>query len=231
MSFVLRDGRHSQRLEHAWDADRAHFSVEPERGVRTTSIASGWVFDAEAAFGRRAPLVVEIGSGDGDAILASAAARPDENFLAVEVYRTGLAHTILAAEEQGLTNLRVMQADAMDLISHAVPAGSVSDLRVFFPDPWHKQKHHKRRLVAPAFVDVAAEVLEPGGLLRLATDWQEYADQMVSVCDGCEGLERAQPDAAWTDRGDRIETKFERKGLAKGRTITDLVYVRRPARR
>lgn len=226
MSFTRRDGRLSHRYRHAWDAHHARFIVEPQRQVRSTSVDPHWVFDSEAVFGRVAPLVVEIGSGTGDAVLASAAAHPEFDHLAVEVYRPGLARTIVLAAEHGLANVRVLQADARALIEGGLPAASVSELRVFFPDPWPKTRHRKRRLIDGAFATAAAHVLTPGAYLRLATDWCDYAGSMRKVCDA-EPLLVAEH-AQWAPRFiERPLTRFERKGLEAGRTIRDLVYRRR----
>jgi len=231
VSYARRDGRLSHRRQQAWDAHHAEYVVEPDRDVRSTSIAPGWVFDAEAVFGRRAPLVVEIGSGDGDAVLASAEANPDVDHLAVEVYRPGLARTIVGASRSGLRNLRVLAADARMLVDRALPESSVRELRVFFPDPWPKARHHKRRLVDDDFVASASRVLEPGGVLRLATDWQDYADAMREACERAEGLESLHPDSPWGPRFEgRVVTRYERKGVALGRDIRDLAFGR-PARR
>lgn len=229
VSFARRDGRLSHRHQQAWDAHHARYVVDPPRAVRSTSLDPSWRLDAEAEFGRRAPLVVEIGSGDGDAVLDAAEANPGDNVLAVEVYRPGLARTIVGAESRGLSNLRVLAADARALVAHGLDEGSVSELRVFFPDPWPKARHHKRRLVDAAFVADAARVLHPGGVLHLATDWADYAQVMREVCASCPHLGPIEGEAG--ERGGRSQTRFERKGLAAGRTIVDLRYVRRPTRR
>lgn len=231
VSFARRDGRLSHRHQQAWDAHHARYVVEPDRGERSTSLAPGWCFDAVAAFGRRAPLVVEIGSGDGDAVLAAAESDPARDHLAVEVYRPGLARTIVGAQQRGLDNLRVLVADAAALVGHGLAPDSVTELRVFFPDPWPKARHHKRRLVDHGFVASAAAVLHQGGRLRLATDWQDYADQMLEACEACPALHSAHPETTWAPRHGRVETRYERKGRAVGRQIRDLEYIGRSARR
>lgn len=226
MSFTRRDGRLSHRYQRAWDAHHAQFVVEPQRQVRSTSLDPQWVFDSAAVFGRVAPLVLEIGSGTGDAVIASAASHPELDHLAVEVYQPGLARTIVLAQERGLSNVRVLQADARALIDMGLPAVSVSELRVFFPDPWPKTRHHKRRLVDGAFAAAAARILTSGAYLRLATDWSHYAESMREVCDAEPLLEGE--DAQWAPRfAERPLTRFERKGVDAGRTIRDLVYRRR----
>jgi len=156
-----------------------------------TSVDPGYRFDAAAEFGRDAPLVVEVGSGLGEAITHAAELQPDLNFLALEVYKPGLAQTLLRIEQKGLTNVRVAQANAAEALATMLPERSVSELWVFFPDPWHKTRHRKRRLVKNDFADLAARVLAPGGRWRLATDWSDYAVQMRDVLDTSEAFTNA----------------------------------------
>jgi tRNA (guanine-N7-)-methyltransferase len=171
-------------------------------------------------------LIVEVGSGQGHQIVAAASAHPDTDFLAVEVFSAGLARTMLDADRAGARNLRLVEANAPEVLEHLLPAASVDELWVFFPDPWHKKKHTKRRLVAPEFARIAAQALRPGGTLRLATDWQDYADQMRAVLDAAPGFERGFT-GEWAERFEgRVLTAFERKGLRVGRDIRDLAYTR-----
>ena len=156
----------------------------PRNTLADTSVDPDYQFDAAAEFDRDAPLVVEVGSGLGEAITHAAELQPDFNFLALEVYKPGLAQTLLRIEQKGLTNVRVAQANAAEALATMLPEGSVSELWVFFPDPWHKTRHRKRRLVKADFAETAARVLAPGGLWRLATDWSDYAVQMRDVLDG-----------------------------------------------
>ncbi|WP_169798522.1 tRNA (guanosine(46)-N7)-methyltransferase TrmB [Piscicoccus intestinalis] len=233
VSFGRRDGRRRGRFARQYPPHLDRLVIVPSRGERAASLAPGWVFDAPEAFGRDAPLVVEIGSGTGEAVLASARARPDVDHLAVEVYRPGAARTVARAGAAGLTNVRVIEADARALVAGGLAEGSVAEVRVFFPDPWPKARHHKRRLVDEAFVADATRVLSPGGVLRLATDWEHYAHQMRRVADACPALESATPpqsggEPGWARRfAGRPETTFERKGLRAGRRIYDLEYRRR----
>lgn len=200
--------------------------IPVERDAASTSIREGSAIDPAAVWGRAAPLVVEIGSGQGHAIVHAAAARPDANFLAVEVFRAGLARTMLDADRAGLTNLRLVEGNAPEVLEHLIPPASVDELWIFFPDPWHKKKHTKRRLVTTEFAALAASVLRPAGVFRVATDWQDYADQMRSVLDAAPGLARAF-DGDWAPRFDgRVLTAFERKGARAGREIRDLTYRR-----
>ncbi len=226
VSFVRRSGRMSDAQERAWQDLSAHYVIDVERDAAATSVRPGTQIAPDVVFGRRAPLVVEIGSGQGHAIVHAASTSPERDFLAVEVFRAGLARTMLDADRAGATNLRLVEANAPEVLEHLLPEGSVDELWIFFPDPWHKAKHNKRRLVAPAFPPLAARVLRDGGLLRLATDWEDYAVQMRDVMgDGAHFTPAYE--GSWAPRFEgRVMTAFERKGLQKGREIRDLVYRR-----
>ncbi|WP_431802438.1 tRNA (guanosine(46)-N7)-methyltransferase TrmB [Microbacterium sp. bgisy203] len=228
VSFVRRSGRMSDAQERAWSELAPFYVVDVERGAAATSIHPDSTADPVVLFGREAPLVVEIGSGQGHAIVHAASTTPDTDFLAVEVFRAGLARTMLDADRAGARNLRLVEANAPEVLEHLLPEGSVDELWVFFPDPWHKAKHTKRRLIAPAFPPLAARVLRDGGVLRLATDWEEYALQMREVmADAADFAPAFEGD--WAPRFDRrTMTAFERKGIAKGRDIRDLAYRRLP---
>lgn len=200
------------------------YMVDVERGPAATSVAVGVERDPAELFGRHAPLTVEIGSGQGHAIVHAASTHPERDFIAIEVFEGGLARTMMRAEEEGVENLRLIEANAPEVLEHLLPAGSVHEVWVFFPDPWPKTRHHKRRLVSPDFAHVVRRALRPGGVLRLATDWQEYADHMREVLDAAEGFER-DFDGEWAPRfSGRVLTAFERKGTDKGRLIRDLAY-------
>ncbi|MCR2818157.1 tRNA (guanosine(46)-N7)-methyltransferase TrmB [Microbacterium sp. zg.Y1090] len=229
VSFVRRSGRMTEAQERAWSDLAPFYALPLERDGATTSVRAGSEIDPASVFGRAAPLVVEIGSGQGHAIVHAAAARPDGDFIAVEVFKAGLARTMLDAERAGVRNLRVVEANAPEVLEHLLPEASVDELWVFFPDPWHKHKHTKRRLIAPPFPALAARVLRDGGVLRLATDWEDYALQMRDVMADAADFEPAF-DGDWAPRyPGRVVTAFERKGAAKGRAIRDLSY-RRKAR-
>ncbi|WP_370249397.1 tRNA (guanosine(46)-N7)-methyltransferase TrmB [Nocardioides sp.] len=212
LTYSRRGSRLTERQQHAWDTERAHYLVPDD------DVAEG--VDWTAVFGREAPLVVEIGSGVGEATVAVAAARPEANVLAFEVWRPGVADTLLRIAELGLTNVRLCQVDAVWTLEHRVGEGAISELLTFFPDPWHKARHHKRRLVNPAFAALVTQRVAVGGWWRLATDWAEYAAWMQEVLDAEPGLQGG-PVPRWDTRP---VTRFERKGLAVGRTITDLAY-------
>lgn len=228
VSFVRRSGRMSDAQERAWAELAPFYEIPVARDAAETSVLPGAAIDPSAVFGRVAPLVVEIGSGQGHAIVHAATQHPETDFLAVEVFRAGLARTMLDADRAGARNLRIVEANAPEVLEHLLPEASVDEVWVFFPDPWHKAKHNKRRLVAPAFPPLAARVLRDGGVLRLATDWEEYARQMRSVLADAEDL-ASEGAGEWAPRfTGRTMTAFERKGLAKGREIRDLAYRRLP---
>ena len=226
VSFVRRSGRMSDGQERAWAELAPRYLLEVERDVAATSVRPGAAIEPAEVYGRRAPLVVEIGSGQGHAIVHAAQSRPDTDFLAVEVFRAGLARTMLDADRAGVGNLRLVEANAPEVLEHLLPAASAAELWIFFPDPWHKKKHTKRRLVTPEFAPIAAAALADGGMLRLATDWEDYARQMRDVLDAAPEFERAFA-GEWADRFDgRVLTAFERKGARAGREIRDLAYRR-----
>lgn len=227
VSFVRRSGRMSDGQERAWAELSDRYVLPFPRDVAATSVARGAFVDPVAVWGRDAPLVVEIGSGQGHAIVHAATTRPEVNFLAVEVFRAGLARTMRDVATAGATNVRMAEANAPEALEHLLPEGSVDELWLFFPDPWHKNKHTKRRLVQPDFPPLAARALRPGGVLRMATDWEDYALQMRAVLDADDAFAR---DFAgdWAPRYDgRVLTAFEQKGQRAGRDIRDLTYVRR----
>ena len=173
-------------------------------------------------FGRRAPLVVEIGSGNGESVARMAAARPHHDVLAFEVWRPGVASTFLELEQAGVDNVRLLSVDAVWSLEHLFGPGELAELWTFFPDPWHKKRHHKRRLVVPSFAAVAASRLAPGASWRLATDWPDYAEQIREVLDA-EPLLEGGPTPRWDERP---VTKFERRGIAEGRPVQDFCYRR-----
>jgi tRNA (guanine-N7-)-methyltransferase len=228
VSFVRRSGRMSEAQERAWSELAAHYVLTVERDAAATSVRPGATVDPVAVWGREAPLVVEIGSGQGHAIVHAAASAPDRDFLAIEVFKAGLARTMLDADKAGAQNLRLVEANAPEVLQHLLPEAAAAELWVFFPDPWHKKKHTKRRLVTPAFARIAAGAVRDGGFVRLATDWEEYAEQMRDVLDASLDFERAF-DGDWAERFEgRVLTAFERKGARAGRSIRDLTYRRRP---
>jgi tRNA (guanine-N7-)-methyltransferase len=182
--------------------------------------------DIAAAFGRSAPTIVEIGFGMGDATARIAQARPDTNFLGVEVHTPGVGALLKRIGELGLANLRIVQHDAVEVLQHMIAPASLAGVHVFFPDPWHKKRHHKRRLIQAPFIALLASRLAPGGYLHCATDWQPYAEQMLAVL-GAEPL-LGNTVAGYAPRPDyRPPTKFEQRGLRLGHGVWDLTFARR----
>ncbi|TAL13673.1 MAG: tRNA (guanosine(46)-N7)-methyltransferase TrmB [Frankiales bacterium] len=179
-------------------------------------------FVAAQAFGRQAPLVLEIGSGMGEATAAMAAADPGRDVLAVEVHTPGLGTLLRRIEDAGLTNVRVLEGDAREVLADLLAPGSLDEVRVFFPDPWPKARHAKRRLVTAGFAALVASRLRPGGRLHVATDWTSYAEQVEQVLAGSE-----EYDVVARDRGARPVTRFEQRGLDAGRQPHDVVARRR----
>ncbi len=221
-SFVRRSARMRDSLRRTYDAQLGGLVLDVAQGELRTSVAADAPrLDLPALFGRQAPVVVEIGCGPGDSLVAMASARPEVDVLAFEVYEPAVAALVARLVREDVGNVRVAPVDAVAGLERLLGEGSLSEVWTFFPDPWPKAKHHKRRLVDPAFADLVASRLAPGGLWRLATDWDGYAERMRDVLG-------AHPDLALesTDRGDRPVTRFERRGTAEGRAITDLVLRR-----
>jgi len=215
-SYVLRQGRTSAAQQRALDTLYARYGLpySPE------------YIKARELFGREAPLVLEIGSGMGETTAAIAAAQPDTDFIAVEVHGPGVGSLLNRIEAQKLGNLRVIRHDAVEVLEHMIADASIAGLHLFFPDPWPKKRHHKRRLVRPAFVALAARKLAPGAYLHVATDWQEYAEQILALLSAEPLLENAA--AGFAERpAHRPQTKFEHRGLALGHPVRDLLFRRR----
>ncbi len=216
VSFHPRGGRLNPVQRKAWDTYADRWNVDPTQGLP----------DLKTLFGRNAPLVVEIGSGMGEATAGMAANRPDANILAIEVYKPGVAQTFHHLGKAGVDNVRLMRGDAIEVLEALIAPGSVSEIWLFFPDPWPKARHLKRRLVNPAFAALVASRLKKGGILRMGTDWEPYAEQMLAVCTNEPKLKNRHP--GWAPRPTfRPRTRFERRGLTAGREIYDLEFVRR----
>jgi len=215
LSYSRRGNRFTPRQQAGWDAHHEEWVI-PDEAVDQPG------FSWREWFGREAPLIVEIGSGIGEATAALAATRPSYDVLALEVWRPGVADALGRVGEAGATNVRFCSVDAVWSMEHLLEPGSLVELWTFFPDPWHKKRHRKRRLVDAEFAALAASRLVPGASWRLATDWADYAEQMVEVLDAEPTLEGGVVER-WADRP---VTRFERKGLEAGRAITDLRYTR-----
>lgn len=216
-TFYPRRGRVSDRHEDALSR------LWPEYGV---DIAAPWrPLDLQSLFGRGAPVVLEIGSGMGDATVRMAAADPDRDYLAVEVFPPGLGNLLAVVAERGLANVRVAKGDALDLARHMIEPGTMDAIHIFFPDPWPKARHHKRRLIQPDNVALLRSRLRVGGTMHCATDWADYAEQMLEVLTADGGLVNQHADYAPRPEH-RPQTKFEKRGLDAGRRIHDLIFTR-----
>ena len=186
------------------------------------------VLDLDALFGRSAPRVVEIGFGNGENLAALAAAHPERDYLGIEVHRAGVGRLMLAAQTGQLTNVRIACHDAVEVLEHQLPRDSLDELLILFPDPWHKKRHHKRRLVQPPFIELAVSRLKRGGVLRLATDWEPYAVQMLEVLSANPELENLSPGNGYIEKTtERITTRFEKRGQRLGHGVWDLAFQRR----
>lgn len=216
-SFVLRTGRITPAQQRALD----------ELAPRYELTFSAAPLDLDAVFGRRAPRTLEIGFGNGENLAALAAAHPERDFLGAEVHRPGVGHLFLLAQQHGLANLRAICHDAVEMLTAQIPQDSLDEILVLFPDPWHKKRHHKRRLIQPAFVDLAVSRLRPGGVLRLATDWENYAQQMLEVLAANSALRNLSSSAGYMPRDEqRVLTRFEKRGQRLGHGVWDLAFVR-----
>lgn len=193
----------------------------------TYGVDSDGPIDLDALFGRTAARIAEIGFGNGDNLLALAQAHPERDFLGIEVHRPGVGRTLLALQERGLTNIRVICRDAVEVLQRNLPQQCLDELLILFPDPWPKKRHHKRRLIQPAFVALLAERLRSGGTVRLATDWAPYAEQMLACLSGEPRLRNLAPDGGYVPRpGERQATRFERRGERLGHAVWDLAFAR-----
>ena len=218
VSFIRRGGRLTGRQQRAWDDLHTTHVVDVPRHGPSTSVDPDFRLDVETMFGRRAPLVVEIGSGRGEALVAAAAAHPEQDFLGLEVYVPGVAQTLVTMRHEGVQNVRLAVVNATEALATMLAPSSVSELWTWFPDPWHKKRHHKRRLVTVSFTQLVERVLEPGGTWRFATDWDDYAKvaaEVIADSPYLDGGPVARPEA-------RTLTRFESKGVAAGRRIHDL---------
>jgi tRNA (guanine-N7-)-methyltransferase len=215
-SYVLRAGRMGSGQVRALQELGPRFVLPFQAGVP----------DWDAVFGRSAPRVVEIGFGMGAATAAIAAARPETDFIGIEVHEPGVGALLRLIGEQALTNLRIVQHDAVQVLQQMIAPASLAGVHLYFPDPWHKKRHHKRRIVQPGFVAQVASRLAPDGVLHCATDWEPYAQQMLEVLSAEPALrntaEGYAPRPLW-----RPPTKFEQRGLRLGHGVWDLLFVRR----
>jgi tRNA (guanine-N7-)-methyltransferase len=217
-SFVLRQGRQTEAQKRAFTEFWPTYGLD-YRGEQRR-------FDD--VFGRSAPLVMEIGFGNGEQLLFAAEHEPERNFLGVEVHGPGVGRLLNGLAAGGFSKVRIYQHDAVEVLRQEVADASLDELRIYFPDPWHKKRHHKRRLIQPEFVALLCDKLKAGGLLHLATDWENYAEQMREVCAGEPRLAPAIGDDAAIERPHwRRQTHFENRGLKLGHGVWDLLYRKR----
>lgn len=192
-------------------------------------LVHGERLDLDAVFGRRAPRVLEIGFGNGEVLVELARGHPERDYLGIDVYEPGIGRLLAAAADAGLTNLRVLRGDAAELLRESFAPASLETILILFPDPWPKKRHHKRRLVQPAFVELLADRLVPGGIVHLATDWEDYAEHMLAVLEAGPSLENvAGAGRFYSAAHERPVTKFERRGTRLGNVVRDLRFRRRP---
>lgn len=216
-SFVRREGRFTPGQR------RALAELWPRFGVEPTGL-----LDFAALFGRHAPVVLEIGFGNGASLAQMAAAAPEKNFLGVEVHRPGVGRLLQTLAEQGIGNVRVAAIDAATLLAQCIPDASLAAVYLFFPDPWPKKRHHKRRLLQPAFAELVRQKLEVGGVFHAATDWQPYAEHMLAVLETAPGYANLAGVGAYAPRpGYRPLTKFEARGQRLGHGVWDVLFQRR----
>ncbi|MEO7386281.1 MAG: tRNA (guanosine(46)-N7)-methyltransferase TrmB [Gammaproteobacteria bacterium] len=214
-SFVRRAGRQTRAQERALQELWPQFGLDPAAPGASPGL------DLGATFGREAPCVLEIGFGNGDALVGTAAGSPERNFLGAEVHAPGVGHCLLAMERLGLTNVRLLMQDAVDILQDRLPPHSLAGVHLYFPDPWHKKRHHKRRLVQPDFVALLAGRLAPGGYFHVATDWPDYAAHIEAVMAGSSAFGPG-PDLTTA----RPRTRFEARGERLGHQIWEVVYQR-----
>jgi len=216
-SFVRRQGRltkgQQHALDHFWPVMGVEFSEEP--------------LDLPALFGREAPTTLEIGFGMGASLVTMAQARPEQNFLGIEVHSPGVGACLSSADEAGISNLRVMCHDAVEVLHKMIPDHSLTMVQLFFPDPWHKARHNKRRIVQPPFAELIKSKLKLGGVFHMATDWEPYAQHMLEVMSSMEGYTNLSPDNDYVPRPQsRPVTKFEQRGHRLGHGVWDLMFER-----
>jgi len=216
-SFVKREGRLTKGQAAALERTWPRMGLTHEQGL----------LDLDTVFGRQAPTVLEIGFGMGKSLVAMAKAAPEKNFIGIEVHRPGVGACLMDAEEANLTNLRVYEHDAVEVLRDCIADNSLATVQVFFPDPWHKKRHHKRRLIQPEFVEALRNRLAVGGVLHLATDWENYAEHMLEVMSTASNWRNLAADNMYIPRPqERPLTKFEQRGERLGHGVWDLKFER-----
>ncbi len=218
-SFVLREGRFTEGQRNAYERCWAQFGVDCVEGEK---------LDLARLFGNERPLYLEIGFGNGEALAEMAARHPENSYLGIEVHRPGVGHLLLKLEEQAQHNVKVVRYDAMQVLRHHLPDQSLDGVMLFFPDPWHKKRHNKRRIVQPEFASLLARLLKPGANLHMATDWEDYAGHMMQVLSAAPAFENSQGEGQFAPRPEtRPLTKFEQRGHRLGHDVWDLLFKKR----
>lgn len=216
-SFVVRGGRMTEGQRNAFELHWPNYGL---------SLSDGSL-NSTAVFGRSAPLVLEIGFGMGDSLLAMVQAEPDKDFVGIDVHPPGVGRLVNNAAKEGVTNLRSYLADANDVLEDCIADGSLTRVQLYFPDPWHKKKHHKRRILQPAFIQQVHRKLAVGGIFHMATDWQNYAEHMLEEMEAAEGYKNSAGVGEYSPRPEfRPITKFEKRGERLGHGVWDLIYTR-----
>jgi len=216
-SFVLRQGRLTAAQQNALDKHWQDYGID----------YSEQVLSFDEMFNNKNDVIIEIGFGNGESLLQQAGNQPHNNFIGIEVHGPGIGHLIHNANNQNVHNIKVIRYDAIDVLKHQIADNSIKQLQLFFPDPWHKKRHHKRRIIKPEFIELIRQKLVPGGFFHMATDWQHYAEQMLRQMDNAEGFTNTSGSGQYsTSKGARCETKFERRGLRLGHGVWDLIYMR-----
>jgi tRNA (guanine-N7-)-methyltransferase len=213
-SYVLRQGRltrgQQQALDRLWPVYGIDFQVQP--------------IDLASTFGQTAPVILEIGFGNGDSLLQQAKDHPHHNYLGIEVHRPGVGHLLHLVEDAGIRNLRVINHDAVEVLQQQIPDNSLDCIQLFFPDPWHKKRHQKRRIVNAAFIELVHQKLKAGGTFHLATDWEDYAQYMLAEMEQAQGFVNAAGKGNYAKNTNRPATKFEHRGRRLGHGVWDLIY-------
>jgi len=213
-SYVLRQGRLTRGQQHAleqlWLVYGIDFTPQP--------------INLASSFEQVAPVTLEIGFGNGDSLLQQAKACPQQNYLGIEVHRPGVGHLLRLADDAGVNNLRVINHDAVEVLQQQIPDNSLDCIQLFFPDPWHKKRHHKRRIVNALFIGVVHQKLKPGGTFHLATDWEDYAQYMLAEMEQAKGFINTAGKENYAKNTNRPTTKFEHRGRRLGHGVWDLIY-------
>lgn len=214
-SFVLRQGRLTTAQQNALDNHWSDYGID----------YSEQFLDFTKLFGNKNEVVLEIGFGNGDSLLQQVINQPQFNFIGIEVHGPGVGHLIHNACKEDIRNIKVIRHDAIEVLDNQIADNSIKQLQLFFPDPWHKKRHHKRRIIKPEFITLIRHKLIDGGTFHMATDWQHYADQMLDQMDNADGFSNTSGKGTFSvTKGDRCETKFERRGLKLGHGVWDLIY-------